>query len=380
MSTRVGEAVDGLVDATPPDRDRVVDAVRAMSLAVVVVWHWSLSINHRDGYGRLVNPNPIEDVPAAWAATWLLQVMPLFFVVGGFANMRGWRSGRDRDVGAVVFLRRRAVRLLVPVGVFVGVWAAVAAVEAAVWSPQRTVVDRWPIVFMPLWFVGAYLVVVAAVPLTAAAHLRASRATLAGLTAAVVVVDAVRFTVGPDAIGWANLVLVWVLVHQLGYWWADDLVPCGRPRATIPIVLAAIVVVATVTSLEIYPRAFVATEATGLSHLTPPTAVIPVVAVLQLAVVLTVYGWLTRVLRHRRAWSVVVTVNAVIMTIFVWHMTALLVSVALFEAAGGTLGDTPTASWWLTRPLWVLGPLVVLIPLVAIFAAAETLPSRPSSR
>lgn len=86
-----------LADRTPADRDRVADAARAASIVVVVVWHWSLSINHRDGAGRLVNLNPIEDVPAGWSLTWFLQVMTVFFVVGGFANRS--RLAHDRSAG-----------------------------------------------------------------------------------------------------------------------------------------------------------------------------------------------------------------------------------------------------------------------------------------
>ena len=33
-------------------------------------------------------PNPLDEIPLGWAATWVLQVMPMFFIVGGFANAR----------------------------------------------------------------------------------------------------------------------------------------------------------------------------------------------------------------------------------------------------------------------------------------------------
>ena len=35
---------DHIVSATPVDRDRVVDAMRAGSILVVVLWHWSMSV------------------------------------------------------------------------------------------------------------------------------------------------------------------------------------------------------------------------------------------------------------------------------------------------------------------------------------------------
>ena len=58
-------------------------------------WHWTFSITHWHD-GRLVMPNPIADVPGLWAATWVLQVMPVFFFVGGYANLAGWQA-TERD-------------------------------------------------------------------------------------------------------------------------------------------------------------------------------------------------------------------------------------------------------------------------------------------
>ena len=50
-------SLDALVDATPAARDRVVDLLRAASIGVVVLWHWSLSITHWHD-GHLVDAQP----------------------------------------------------------------------------------------------------------------------------------------------------------------------------------------------------------------------------------------------------------------------------------------------------------------------------------
>jgi hypothetical protein len=63
------------------------------------------------------------------------------------------------------------------------------------------------------------------------------------------------------------------------------------------------------------------------------------------------------------------------MTVFCWHMTALVVFVGAAQLAGVRLGDEATAGWWLARPLWLLGPGAVLAALVALFARVE-LPRR----
>ena len=51
--------------------------------------------------------------------------MPVFFLVGGYANLAAW----DRAAGSArAFLRARLTRLLRPTAVFLGVWAALEAV------------------------------------------------------------------------------------------------------------------------------------------------------------------------------------------------------------------------------------------------------------
>ena len=103
-------SLDHRVAATPAGRDRTVDLMRAVSIAVVVIWHWAGSVTHRRG-GEIVMPNPIDQVPLLWLATWIGQVMPVFFLVGGFANLAAW----DRAGGSArAFLRARLTRLLRP--------------------------------------------------------------------------------------------------------------------------------------------------------------------------------------------------------------------------------------------------------------------------
>jgi hypothetical protein len=86
-------SLDLRVAATPTSRDRTVDLMRAVSITVVVLWHWTGSITHRRD-GVIVMLNPVDQVPLLWLATWLGQVMPVFFLVGGFANLAAGTGSR----------------------------------------------------------------------------------------------------------------------------------------------------------------------------------------------------------------------------------------------------------------------------------------------
>ncbi|MGI8794510.1 MAG: acyltransferase family protein, partial [Acidimicrobiales bacterium] len=78
----------GVTRATaPPVRDRWLDLLRAGSLGVVVIWHWVFTIIRWEADGPHAT-NPIGTTRGLWLATWFLQVMPVFFAVGGAVHAR----------------------------------------------------------------------------------------------------------------------------------------------------------------------------------------------------------------------------------------------------------------------------------------------------
>lgn len=366
----VNRRLDSMVAHTPAQRDRYVDLLRVVAIGVVVVWHWSLSILHWSG-DHWVMPNPIHEVPGGWLATWPLQIVTVFFVVGGYANSAAWSAAQRDRRGLAGYYSARLRRLLVPIGVYVGVWAAFETVAYLAVPGYPGVLQYGWIVFTPLWFVVAYVWVVLLTPLTATAHARARWLTLGALVGAVVLVDLGRFGAGVAALGWVNTALVWVLIHQLGYFYRDGtLARLGRWGA-VGLLVAAVAALAVLTSLDAYPRSMVSTVGQARSNILPTTVTIVMVALLQLGVINLVREPVTRWLHRPRAWKPVVAGNAVIMTIFLWHMTALLVVLTGLRALGVELRTEPTAAWWAERPFWVVAPALVLAVLVAIFGRFE---------
>jgi surface polysaccharide O-acyltransferase-like enzyme len=365
----VRASLDRIATATPPGRNRVVDLVRAFAVVVVVVWHWVFSVTHRTPDGELVMPNPIGHVPLGWLATWLLQVMPLFFVVGGYANLAGWDAVRRAGGGARAFLRRRAGRLLRPTAVFGAVWVGLEAALHLLLPGYRGILATGMVVFVPLWFLAAYLWVVLLVPVTARMHRRFGAAATAALAVAVALVDFGRFHLGVAGAGLVNTALVWVYAHQLGYLWRDGGLASRSRQAALA--LGGLAGLVAVTALHAYPRSMVAVPGQALSNMYPTTAGVAALATFQTGVVLLLSGRLARWLRRRRPWGAVAALNSMILTVYLWHMTALSAVVAAVEALGGALPAEPTPTWWWRRPLWLIGPALVLAPLVAAFARVE---------
>jgi hypothetical protein len=72
-------------------------------------------------------PKALATVPLMRDLTWLFQVMPLFFIVGGYANAISWRSAGRRGESYATWLQTRLVRLVRPTAVFFAVWVGLLA-------------------------------------------------------------------------------------------------------------------------------------------------------------------------------------------------------------------------------------------------------------
>jgi hypothetical protein len=379
--TEARSTLDDLVERTPAHRDRVVDAARAGSVVVVALWHWSLSVTHRDADGVLVMPNPIDTVPGSWLLTWLLQVMPVFFLVGGYAHHVAWHAARRDGVATGDFVRARLRRLFLPTAVWAACLGALEVLTALTTpGPHRWVWAEFPGLVAPLWFLAAYAALTVLVPVTVPLHDRHGPAVLGALVGALVLGGVLHRATGSTVLGWATAAVVGVLVHQLGHLWRT----ADLGHATLPVRAAVAGVglagLALLTTAAGYPRSMVSTSDGAPSNMLPPNATVVALAVLQLGVLALATPWLERVLRRPRLWRPVVAVNAVAMTIYVWHMTAYLVVLRGYEALGGRLGAVPDAGWWAGRWFWVVAPALVLAAVVAVVGRVEVASRRPAGR
>lgn len=364
--------IDDLVAATPETRDRTVDFLRAVSIVVVVLWHWVFSITQWNSSGALTMPNPIDTVPGLWLVTWVLQIMPLFFFVGGFANSTAWSATIRRGDDAGVFLRSRMARLLRPIVVMAGAWVVADTLLSFLVPSYSSVLVWGRVVFVPLWFLGVYAGVVLVVPITRRWHDAAPRLALALMAIAIAAVDLVRFAGGIELIGFVNVVLVFGFVHQLGYFYADgSLTRCSR-RTQWTLAGGGLVALVLLTGVGPYSDSMVAVRGSAVSNMFPPTACIAALGVFQAGLALLARPALNRWLARKGPWKVVVAANSVAMTVFTWHMTAYVIALGIVEGLGGRLLSEPTAHWWTERPLWLVAPGMVLAGLVVIFARVET--------
>jgi len=96
-----------------------------------------------------------------------------------------------------------------------------------------------------------------------------------------------------------------------------------------------------------------------------------------IGLVLALEGPARRWLARRVPWAATLLVNGMIMTIFLWHSTVmmLLVGLAFWKLPAVVAFAPATAAWWWLRLPWLAMYSLVSVPLVLLFARFE----RPSA-
>ena len=361
-----------LAARTPADRDRYVDFLRVFSLAVVVFGHWLMAVPLAGPDGSVRPGNALAMLPSLQPLTWLLQVMPVFFFVGGFSHAMVLR--RRPRYGE--FLRRRAARLLTPTAVFIGVWLLIALLLETTGRDEGTLGLAVRTVAQPLWFVGVYLAMVAFAPPMWRLHRACGAAVPAALGAGVVVVDLLRFAGGLAAVAPLNLLLVWLAVHQLGFFHAEGRL--GR-RAAAALAGGGLTAMLALIAWGPYPVSMVGMPGAPVSNMAPPTLALLVHALWLVGLTMLVRGPVARLLARPRVWIAVIAANGMAMTAFLWHLTALFLLSAVQLGLGLPWPAVGSPAWWLSRPLWLAMLTAATAALVAVFRGADR-PRPPAPR
>jgi hypothetical protein len=247
--------------------------------------------------------------------------------------------------------------------------------------------------FGPLWFLGFYLVVVIAAPALIALHRRFGIVVPVAMAATVVVVDVVGFGFGIREFRYLNIVPVLLFPHQLGFFYAEGRMGTWRTHLAMALGgLAGLVLLTNPWVFEpfgaarfewfpgigYYPKSLLGTDVEAISNAYPPTVCFLLAAVWSIGAVMLLRSVATRWLERPGPWKATIFINGVIMTLFLWHMTAYLLAILALRPLGFGLEVDSTARWWLERPLWLLVPGAILAGIVALVGRFEQPPRAPA--
>lgn len=359
--------------ARPATRDTGIDLIRALCVAGVVLLH-AIMVGVTVTETGPVFANASEGTWWIVPVSWALQVMPLFFIIGGFAGVISYRRQSARGASASQFIAARVHRLLRPALVVVAAVGLALAALSLAGVPADLVAVAGFRYGQPLWFLAVFLLCQALLPALSALHDRAPRRTLGALAVAAVMVDAVRAASGVDGIGFLNLAFVWLTLQQLGFFHADGRIDALSRRTRILIAMMAAAVLAASFLTGVYSPDLIA-------NINPPTGALLLVGVIHVSLLSLFHDRITAFSSRPSASAFSSFINRRTMTIYLWHMPVLLAmagaSAVVSLVTGLTLPEPSSAMWWLGRPLWLAAALV-LTALIAVLLARHEQQAAPS--
>ncbi|GGW41352.1 acyltransferase [Streptomyces caelestis] len=333
--------------ATPADRDRAVDALRAGAVLGVVLGHWLVTALVADG-GALRTASPLQHMPWLTPVSWLFQTLAVFFLVGGHVATRSLASARARGIPYHRWLTARLTRLFTPVAAVLTLWTIAAFALLLSGAEFGTVRTLGKLALSPLWFLVVFAALTAVTPLL-------TRLNPLWPLAVVLHVDLLRFGFGgPSWLGWVNVAAGWLVPYTLGAAWARG--ELERRRAGWVLLLGGAVATAGLVAWAGYPASMVGVPGEGMSNLDPPTLAVVTFGLAQCGLALLLRERLRRAMRRPVAWAAVALVNLSAMTVFLWHQTALMATTATGLLAGHLPGlhTVPDSLGWVgARLLWL---------------------------
>ncbi|MFE9020497.1 acyltransferase [Streptomyces sp. NPDC007808] len=361
--------------ATPAERDRAVDALRAFAILGVVLGHWLVTALVAKGATGLRTASPLQHMPWLAPISWAFQTLAVFFLVGGHVATRGHASARARGTTYGQWLTSRLSRLFKPVAAVLTLWTVTSGLLLLTGTDLATVHTLLKLALSPLWFLLVFAALTAATPLLLRVH------PLWPL-AVVLHVDLLRFGLGAPAwLGWVNLAAGWLVPFTLGAAWTRG--ELERRRAGWILLVGGAAVTAALVAAGGYPASMVGVPGAGVSNLNPPTLAAVTFGLTQCGLALLLRGPLRRAMRRPLLWAAVALLNLSAMTIFLWHQTALMATTAAALTAGHlpglhTLPDN--VGWVAARLAWLPLFAAALALCWTAFRPYEQGPRRPVNR
>jgi hypothetical protein len=366
------------------ERNPYADFLRSFSLLVVILWHWCFTILVWGDQGPYAT-SPLGFTSGLWLATWLLQVLPLFFYIGAYVHLKSWERAAARGERLWHFALRQAKSLAIPSAALLVTWVILGVIVGLVfdlsWMGQAVLM-----VVSPLWFVGAYLMFVCLMPITVWLHRRYDALVLVVMGGMAVIVDILQFRYEVPGIEWANMVFVWGFAFQLGYFygrisgadsaprysdgridWAYQS-PRSRQQAKIMALSGLFGLIGLVFS-GLYPGSMVGVPGEN-SNMAPPTLCIIALTIFQVGVAELIRPAVMHGLGKGGPFARMTTVfTRFALPLFLFHTTGMALSRAVEWTIFGTQVEavTPTPTWWVLRPIAIIGPLLATLPVIYLF-------------
>ncbi|NIO40041.1 MAG: hypothetical protein GTO41_07530, partial [Burkholderiales bacterium] len=220
-------------------------------------------------------------------------------------------------------------------------------------------------------FLAIYIMVVILAPATYWLWQKYGFASFWMFIGAAILIDLAFFVFDLQWMGWSNYFWIWLAVHHLGFAWRDDRI--GSPGRLLLFSFLGLVTLALLIFVGPYPLAMVGSPDEGLSNTMPPKITLLALAAFQFGLLLSIEAPMRRVLECLRLWTATVLINSMIMSVYLWHITIMVVLISiLYLADGFGLRLEPgTGEWFWSRLAWVGVLYLLLLPVALLVSPLE---------
>ncbi|QZH67809.1 acyltransferase family protein [Mycolicibacterium farcinogenes] len=351
---------------TPAGRDRAIDVIRIASLVGVVFGHTIMATSTiRDDV--FIWSNLLTESTVFQALTWVFQIMPLFFFAGVAASVQSWNPGSSWGG----WLLKRCTRLYRPAFYYLAFWTVALAGLRFV-LPEHVYEPIAGISIQLLWFLGAYVLVLAAVPLLARITTTGQvTGAIVGTYAFIAAIDAIRINIdGYASLGYLNTV-VWLIPGVFGVAYRRHLLTSA---AALKVGLGMLGVNLALLYFGPYELSLVGIETQHLKNMTPPSLLLAGHAIMMCAFAIAAAPAINRWAQRPRVWWLTAIGNSGAMTLYLWHMPLLLGLHLVFDYLGADRYD-PSAPGFVALSLLQLALMAGMVAIA--FTVLRPLENNP---
>jgi hypothetical protein len=344
--------------SSTPATHRIALFLRSASLAVVVLWHWVFPTVRWDANGPHTG-NPLHLVPAGFLLTWCFQVMPVFFLVGGWASHGSLDRALAGGTRPSTWVRSRLHRLIVPVIPLVVTLLAIR-IFASQWLFGVAV-----LAVSPLWFLAVYIPLTALTPLLRRTHQRTPGFTIASLLTGVAGIQYLRFVRKENGLilTIASFLFVWGAIYVIGF--SLERVLRNRVNAAA-IAIIGVLGIATGHLLGGYSLSMVTTAADTRSNMGPPTSQIVFLGLFQLGMIGLFANRIGRLTTRPTVAKVATWISDRQMSLYALHFPIWVATLLALRETRLAAPSTASLNWVMTRPLWAAVPFALMIGVLRV--------------
>jgi Acyltransferase family len=325
-----------------PSQDELPTVLRSLALVIVVTWHGALSTLRWDSRGPHAG-NALHLVPGGFVLTWFLQVMPLFFLVGGAVSLGSLRRHFESGGSSAQWVAARVRKLVIPALPFVVVGALVSVFA----SPAT--VGLMKLALSPLWFLGVYAPITVLAPTLYQMYARFGNRAAFGLVSTTGVVQVLRLVGFEHRLLWALALLGTWSCAFLGGFSIDEL---RRDRLTSARLCFAGLLVMIMGAAFGLPASMVAVRGESISNMGDVTVSLLGLIAFQAGLVGLFGDRLIRIASRPSISRLVAYVDGHQAAIYVGHLPLWVLTAWMLRTTSFAVGPAADIRWLALRPIW----------------------------